>query len=225
MNLEGTLKEYAAQIKKLGKIFFSAATSAGSGILQLIIAIIISGVLLTKSVESYQFTLKFFQRLSGEKNGLRFTTLARSTIRSVAQGVLGVAIIQSILAAIGLYFMGIPGWGLWTMLILVLAVAQLPPILILGPIIAYVFSISETTPAIIFTVYSVIVSICDSFLKPLFLGRGMDTPMLIILLGAIGGMMLSGILGLFVGAIVLALGYELFMAWLDKETPETDETG
>ena len=225
INLEGTLKEYASQIKKLAAVFFSAAAGAGSGILQFIISVIISGVLLTKSTGSYQFTLKFFQRLGGEKNGLLFTTLARSTIRSVAQGVLGVAIIQSVLAAIGLYVMGIPGWGLWTVLILVLAVAQLPPILILGPIIAYVFSVSESTPAIIFTIYSVIVSMSDGFLKPLFLGRGMETPMLIILLGAIGGMMLSGILGLFVGAIVLALGYELFIAWLDKETFETDGTG
>lgn len=221
-NLEGTLKEYTPQIKKLGEIIFSAAAGAGGGILQFVISVIISGVLLTKSTGSYDFTLKFFQRLTDEKNGLVFTTLARATIRSVAQGVLGVAIIQSVLAAIGLYIMGIPGWGLWTILILVLAVAQLPPILVLGPIIAYVFSVSDSTPAIIFTVYSVIVSMSDSFLKPLFLGRGMETPMLVILLGAIGGMMFSGILGLFVGAIVLALGYELFIAWLNKEIPESD---
>jgi predicted PurR-regulated permease PerM len=101
-------------------------------------------------------------------------------------------------------------------MILLLAIAQLPPILVLGFVCAYVFSVAETTPAVIFLVYSIIVSSSDGFLKPLFLGRGMSTPMLVILLGAIGGMMMSGIIGLFVGAIILALGYELFMAWLDK---------
>ncbi len=218
VNLEGTLKQYSVQIKKLVGILLSAAAGAGGGILQFVISVIISGVLLTKAAGSKEFSLKFFQRLGGEKNGLMFTNLTRSTIRSVAQGVLGVAIIQSVLAAIGLYLMGIPGWGFWTVLILIFAVAQLPPLLILGPIIAYVFSVSESTPAIIFAIWSVLVSMSDSFLKPLFLGRGMDTPTLVILLGAIGGMMLSGILGLFVGAIILALGYELFMAWLNKET-------
>ena len=98
-----------------------------------------------------------------------------------------------------------------------LAIAQLPPILVLGIVIAYVFSVADTTPAVIFMIYSLIISGSDSFLKPLFLGRGMETPMLVILLGAIGGMIASGIIGLFVGAIVLALGYELFMAWLNED--------
>jgi len=111
----------------------------------------------------------------------------------------------------------VPAWGLWTMFILVLAIAQLPPILVLGFVCAYVFSVAETTPAVIFLIYSIIISGSDAFLKPLFLGRGMKIPMLVILLGAIGGMMMSGIIGLFVGAIILALGYELFMAWLNKE--------
>ena len=95
--------------------------------------------------------------------------------------------------------------------------AQLPPLLVLVPAIFYVFSVADTTPAVIFTVWSLIVSMSDSFLKPFLLGRGMATPTLVILLGAIGGMMWFGILGLFVGAITLALGYEIFMAWLDKD--------
>jgi len=108
--------------------------------------------------------------------------------------------------------MDVPGWGLWTLLILVLAIAQLPPLLVLGFVIVYVFSAADTTPAVIFMVYALIISASDGFLKPLFLGRGMETPMLVILLGAIGGMILHGIIGLFVGAVALALGYELFMA-------------
>ncbi|SMG63767.1 [weak similarity to] protein belonging to Uncharacterised protein family UPF0118, partial [methanotrophic bacterial endosymbiont of Bathymodiolus sp.] len=109
----------------------------------------------------------------------------------------------------------------WTIIILILAVAQLPPLLVLIPVMVYVFSVADTTPAIIFAIWSIIVSLSDSFLKPLLLGRGMDTPTLVILLGAIGGMMWFGILGLFVGAITLALGYEIFMAWLDKDAEES----
>jgi len=161
-------------------------------------------------------TIKIFTRLTNNELGKDYADLSKLTIRSVAQGVLGVAMIQATLSALGMMVMDVPAWGLWTLLVLVLAIAQLPPIVVLGFVSAYVFSVAETTPAVIFLVYCLIISSSDAFLKPLFLGRGMQTPMLVILLGAIGGMLMSGIIGLFVGAIVLALGYELFMKWLNK---------
>ncbi len=216
-NLEETLKKYEAEVKKVGKSIVSAAAGAAGTILQFVISIIISGILMANAAGAYEVTIKIFSRLTDNKAGESFANLSRDTIRSVAQGVLGVAMIQAVLSAIGMAVMGVPAWGLWTILILVLAIAQLPPILVLGFVCAYVFSVADTTPAVIFLIYSIIVSSSDAFLKPLFLGRGMKIPMLVILLGAIGGMMMSGIIGLFVGAIVLALGYELFMAWLNKE--------
>jgi predicted PurR-regulated permease PerM len=97
-----------------------------------------------------------------------------------------------------------------------MAIVQLPTIIILGPIIVYVFTITTTVPAVIFMIWSLIVGVSDSFLKPLLLGRGLDIPMLVILLGAIGGMILSGIIGLFVGAVALAVGYKLLMVWLNE---------
>ncbi len=84
-------------------------------------------------------------------------------------------------------------------------------------IIIYGFSVAEPLPATLFTVWSVFVGVSDTFLKPLLLGRGMEIPMLVILLGAIGGMVLSGIIGLFIGAVVLAVRYKLFFAWLDQD--------
>ncbi len=222
-NLESTLNTYSTEVKKVGKIIISAAAGAGGTVLQFVLSIIISGIFLATATGGHSAALKISQRLAGETNGKKFSDLTIATIRSVAQGVLGVAVIQAGLAAIGLYFMNVPAWGLWTILVLVFAIAQLPPIIILGPIIAYVFSYADTTPAIIFTIWSIIVSASDGFLKPLFLGRGMSTPMLVILLGAIGGMMLSGIIGLFIGAIVLALGYELFIAWLDNGVAQEEE--
>ena len=162
-------------------------------------------------------SLQFASSLVGDR-GEALTDLAVATIRSVAKGVLGVAIIQALLSAIGLVVMDVPAAGIWTFAVLMLAIMQLPPVIILGPIGIWVFSVAEPVPATIFLVYALIVGASDGFLKPLFLGRGMDIPMLVILLGAIGGMIMSGIIGLFIGAIVLAMGYEILMAWM-----ETDE--
>jgi len=216
-NLETTLKQHSTQVKKLGEAVISAIAGVSGSILQFIFSIIISGVFLANTKSAYDVTVKIASRLTDKEQGLQFTNLATASIRSVAQGVLGIAVIQAILGGTGMYFMDVPGWGLWTVFILILAIAQLPPLLVLLPAIVYVFSVADTTPAVIFTIWSLIVSMSDGVLKPLLLGRGMDTPMLVILLGAIGGMMWFGIIGLFVGAIVLALGYEVFIAWLDED--------
>ena len=223
-NLEQFLERYKPELKKAGQAFIASAASIGGGILQFILSIIVSGILIANADGSYQVTKRIFARLIGPEEGKEYADLAKDTIRSVAQGVLGVAAIQAVLSAIGMAVMGVPAWGLWSAIILVLAIAQLPPILVLGFVVAYVFSVADTTPAVIFLVYCLIVSGSDGFLKPLFLGRGMNTPMLVILLGAIGGMILSGIIGLFVGAIILALGYELFMKWLNDSREATGET-
>ena len=215
-HLDKTLERYHAEIRETAIKLAGAAASIGGGILQFVLSIIISAVLIANAPGSYSVTSRFFSRLINAEHGQEYADLATGTIRSVAQGVLCVAAIQALLSAIGMFVMDVPAWGLWSALILVLAIAQLPPILVLGFVCAYVFSVADTTPAVIFLIYSLIVSASDGFLKPMFLGRGMSTPMLVILLGAIGGMLLSGIIGLFVGAIVLALGYELFMKWLNE---------
>ena len=216
-NLDKMLERYHPEIKEAGAKLVGAAASIGGSILQFVLSIIISGVLVANAAGSYQVTKQVFSRLISAEHGLEYADLTKNTIRSVAQGVLGVAAIQAVFSAIGMIVMSVPGWGLWSAIILVLAIAQLPPILVLGFVMAYVFSVADTTPAVIFAIYCVIISGSDGFLKPMFLGRGMSTPMLVILLGAIGGMILSGIIGLFVGAIILALGYELFMKWLNEE--------
>lgn len=216
-NLEATLNKYSDQLQSLGRHVVSVAGSMAIGILQFVISIIIAGVFLVSAEGGHKTAVKFASSLAGNR-GEALIDLAVATIRSVAKGVLGVAIIQALLAAIGLAVIGVPAPGIWAFAVLILAIVQLPPFIVLGPIAVWVFSVAEPMPATIFAVYAFIVSISDSFLKPLFLGRGMDIPMLVILLGAIGGMIMSGIVGLFLGAIVLALGYTILMAWM-----ETDE--
>lgn len=222
-NLEAALVQFKPQAEAVGKWFLSAAAGAGVGVLMFVVSIIIAGVFLVYARSGSHALETVVGRVLGEKDGKEFVDLASATIRSVAQGVLGVALIQTVLGGIGMMAIGVPYAGVWALLILLLAIVQLPPLLILGPLIVYVFSVEPTVPAVIFMIWSLIVSASDSFLKPLFLGRGMDIPMLVILLGAIGGMILSGIIGLFVGAVVLAVGYTLFIAWLDQDKQDSEE--
>jgi len=212
-NLEEALKQFAPQIKSTAGTLLGSVGGGLVGIFMVIISTGIAGVFLAKAEASSAIAESIITRVAGEK-GMELTNLITATIRGVMQGVVGVAVIQSVLAAIGMVIVGVPAAGLWAVLTLVLAVSQLPPILVLGPVAAYVFSITGTTTAVIFLVWVIFVTASDGFLKPMLMGRGVDIPMLVILLGALGGMMLSGIMGLFTGAVVLAVMYTLFMAWI-----------
>ncbi len=220
-NLTETLLEFKPQLKEYGGKIASAIGGALGAVLMFVISLVIAAIFLSNSEGSVKVYQAISRRLVGEK-GVEWANLSALTIRSVVQGVIGIAIIQSTLALIGLLLIGMPFAWLWAFIVLFLAIIQLPPLLILGPIIAYVFSYAEATPATIFAVYAALVSASDGFLKPLLLGRGVDIPMLVILLGAIGGMILSGILGLFLGAVGLALAYKLFMVWLDHTELEEE---
>ncbi len=207
--------QYSEEIKAFSGKLLAGAAGIGSGVVQLIIALIVAVVFMAKATILHQGSSKLMSRLMNE-NGNRTINTTVAAIRSVAVGVLGIAFIQAVLAGIGLAIAGIPAPGVWAAIVLILAIAQLPAIIILGPIAAYYFTIADTTPAVIFLIFSIIVSTSDAFLKPIFLGRGMSIPMIVILLGAIGGMLLSGIVGLFAGAVVLAIGYELMVDWLNQ---------
>jgi len=220
-NLEGTIRQYSDEVKKAGKWLLGVAAGAGGDLVLFIIAILIAAAFMANAKTIEHFLELLAVRLAGEQ-GRDFAQLGGATVRSVAQGVLGIAVIQSLAAGIGMLLVGVPGAGLWALLVLLLAVMQLPPIIILGPVAAWVFSVADTLPAVLFLGWAIIVSASDAFLKPLFLGRGMDIPMLVILIGAIGGMIGSGIIGLFVGAVVLALSYRLFIAWLTQDATEAD---
>lgn len=216
-NLQSTVERYDDQIRTASLKVLGIITGLGVGILQSILAIIIAGFMLTYAEGGHAKARHLMARVGGER-GADLADLSAATVRSVAQGVLGVALVQALLAAIGMGIAGIPGWGLWTVLVLGLAVVQLPPLLVLLPVAIWAISSQgATTGTIIFAIYALLVSMSDTFLKPLFLGRGLEIPMPVILIGAIGGMMLSGIIGLFVGAVILAIGWKMFKAWLDPD--------
>jgi predicted PurR-regulated permease PerM len=221
-NLAAALSKITPQLKKVGIPLLSTAAGAGVGILKFLVSIIIAGVLLANAVGGGRAARTIAGRLSGEQ-GISAVELAVATVRSVTLGILGVALIQAILAGIGFLVVGVPGAGLWALLVLIFAVVQLPTILILGPMVVYVFATASTATAVVFTIWSLLVGMSDAFLKPLLMGRGVDVPMLVIFIGAIGGFLTSGIIGLFVGAIILALGYKLFFLWLNEQTQPEGE--
>jgi len=221
-NLAAALSKITPELKKVGIPLLSTAAGVGVGMLKFVVSIIIAGVLLANAAGGGRAARAIAKRLTGEQ-GAKSVKIAEATVRSVALGIMGVALIQSLLAGLGFLVVGVPGAGLWALLVLILAVVQLPTILILGPIVIYVFSSSSTVTAVVFAIWSLLVGMSDTLLKPMLMGRGVDVPMLVIFIGAIGGFMASGIIGLFTGAIILALGYNLFLLWLyEKTQPEAE---
>ncbi len=221
-DMRSVLEKYPHQLAAVGKKMLGAAAGVGIGVLQFVISFLIAAVFLMNADVAGINLRKLANRLTSQ-HGEELLEMSSSTIRSVAVGVIGIAFIQALLGGLGMMFAGVPAAGLLAIVILVIAIAQLPPLLVLGPVAFYVFSAESTTVAMVFLIWSIMVSFSDMLLKPLFLGRGVDVPMLVILLGAIGGMITSGIVGLFVGAIVLALGYKLLVVWLNVADPLSEE--
>jgi predicted PurR-regulated permease PerM len=218
-NLEKVLTTYEDQVVKLGKWLMSTTVGIGAGILQFILSIIIAGVLLaTKGTDD--FTRKMFRKLVG-KRGDEFSELCDKTVKNVTKGILGVAFIQSLLLGILFMLAGVPFAAVWAVLVLILGIIQLPPTLISLPIIIYLYSAISPTMATVWGILIILASLSDNILKPILLGKGAPVPMLVIFLGAIGGFILQGFIGLFTGAIILSLGYELFMTWLN----DTEDDG
>lgn len=213
-NITAALRSFAPQIKSIVPGLLSASAGIGLTVLQFALSIIVAGALLANSRGGAGAAHSLANRIFGDK-GPEFEQLVGSTIRSVTMGILGVALIQSVLAALGFLVAGLPGAGLWAVVFLVAALLQVGT-LVLIPAVIYVFATSSVTKAVIFMVWCLIVALIDNAVKPLLLGRGVAVPIAVVFLGAIGGFVAMGLIGLFVGAIVLSVGYKLFIAWLAR---------
>jgi CheY-like chemotaxis protein len=205
------------QLKAVASWVLEHGASAGFGLVLFALSIVLAGVLLASAEPATDAARRVAERLVPGR-GAEFVALAGDTVQSVTRGILGTAFIQAFLAGVGLLAVGVPAAGLWALLVLLLAVVQLPPLLVLVPIIVWVFASSSTGVAVVFAIWTIAVGLCDSVLKPLLLGRGSEVPMVVIFIGAIGGFMRAGIIGLFVGAVVLAVGHALFKWWLQNES-------
>ena len=215
VNVDAALAEITPQIAAFGRWLLSTVAELGLGVLQFILAIIIAGVFLANAQGGGHAARAIAMRFAGER-GADYADLGQATVRSVARGILGVAVIQSLLAGLGFLAVGVPAAGLLALVCLLLAVVQIGPAVVLIGTVIYVFSTADTFTAVIFLIWSIFVGLIDNVLKPVLLGRGVKVPMVVIFVGAIGGFLASGIIGLFVGAVVLALSFTLFKAWLTE---------
>jgi predicted PurR-regulated permease PerM len=212
-NLSSFMAEYRPQLKSVGEWIISSAGRAGLGLLQFVFSIVIAGFFLANGESGRNYAKKVGDRLAGEK-GLAMIHDAETTIRNVGKGIIGVALIQSVLAGAGFFAAGIPGAALWALMCLFLGVIQIGILPVVIPVVIFAFYSMSTTAATIFLIWMILISPLDNILKPIFLGRGAPVPMLVVFLGAIGGFISFGIIGLFLGAVLLSLGYQLFLLWL-----------
>jgi len=210
--VKGFIPQISGWIEKL----LGALASTGLGVVQFAASIIIAGILLVFFREGTDSGRKVFQKIAGER-GQEFMEITMQTIRNVATGVIGVAIIQSVLIGLGMIITGIPMAAVWIIVVLIMAIAQIPVFLFLIPLIIYLFAFMDPLPAVLWTLYFLVMGLLDNILKPLIMGKGSDVPMLVIFLGAIGGFMAFGFIGLFLGSIILSLAYKLYVTWISVE--------
>jgi predicted PurR-regulated permease PerM len=214
-NLSAALQQFNPQLEALRGIVLGIAGGAASATLQIFGSIIIAGVFLGAAESCLAATREIINSLVGARGPLVLTE-SETTIRSVARGVLGVAIMESMLVAIGLMVAGVPAVGFWTFLVLVLSIVQVPPLISLIPLVIYSLATATAFGSTVFIICGVLAVAIDTIVKPMLLGRTADAPMLVILIGAIGGMLLWGIAGLFVGSVILVWSWEAMSFWIMK---------
>jgi len=222
-DLPALVEKNKPQLANFSKHLLLIAASTAGAALKFLGSLVIAGIMMAYGRSGSLAMQQIISRLAGSAAGLRLHSLSAATIRSVATGVIGVAFIQAILLGIGFIWADVPAAGILTVVALLFGIAQLPTAVVSLPVIGYLWWAGDSTIAnVMFTIYLLAASGADNFLKPVLLGRGVDAPMPVILLGALGGMISSGIIGLFIGAVLLAVGYQIFMGWVAQGDDTTE---
>jgi predicted PurR-regulated permease PerM len=213
-----TLTPYASQA---GRWLASRAGDAGSVLVQSMLTVVIAAVLYAQGDATADGVLRFFERLGGDR-GVRAVVLAAQATRSIALGVVVTAIAQSVLGGIGLLVAGVPFAGLLTIVMFMLCIAQVGPTVVLLPAVIWMYATGETGRATMLLVFLIVAGTMDNFLRPFLIKRGADLPLLLIFAGVIGGLISIGLVGIFVGPVVLAVTYRLLEEWV-REGPTGDD--
>jgi len=226
-DLPAYIRENKPQLEKLAVQGLGAAASTAGSIALFLASLVVAAIMMTYGDSGIRAMERIFSRFTDVHRGGRLQRLSTATIRSVATGVIGVAFIQALLLGVGFMMAGIPAAGILAFIVMLIGIVQLPAVIVTLPAIAYLWSAGDgsTTSNAIWTVYLIVAGMVDGVLKPLLLGRGVDAPMPVILIGALGGMVWSGIIGLFLGAVLLAVGYQIFMEWVDNTSAAESTSG
>jgi predicted PurR-regulated permease PerM len=227
-DLPSLVQSMQPKLGELARGALSFVAGIGGALLQFLFAFIIAGIVMAWGRSSDRAARAIFRRVAGDARGAEFAKLSTATIRAVAVGVIGIAFIQAILIGLCLLIAGVPWAGVLAFTALVLGIAQVPALIVTLPAIAYIWWSGDygNVAAIAYTALLLVAGMIDNILKPLLLGRGVEAPMPVILIGALGGMAAAGILGMFIGATLFALAYQIFMGWVaddpDEEVPPQD---
>lgn len=212
-NFETALQRYGPRLMDAGTLALDKLAGIGFGLLLFAAAVLIAGFLYGPGLRFAEDGRRFARRIAGER-GAGFVDLAGATIRSISRGVIGMSLLQAIYAGVVLALFGVPGAGLIAFVLLLFCIVQVGPMLVIVPTVLWAFSAMEVGTAIALAVALVPLVLIDNLLKPIVMARGLRTPMLVILIGVIGGTISYGLIGLFVGPIVLSVLYELAIAWV-----------
>lgn len=221
VNFTDALAKIDPVLKPLSSRLLIVASSAGLSLVKFIIAVIIAGFLFKPGPSMVRSAGVIFRRLATE-HGDEYVELVGITIRNLARGVIGVALLQALLAGIGLIVAGVPAAGLISLSVLILAIIQVGSAIVIIPLVIWSFFAMDTFAAALFSAYMVPVGLIDNFLRPLIMARGLKTPMIVLLIGLLGGVWIHGLIGLFVGPIVLAIGWELLGIWVWQRTGDRE---
>jgi len=199
-----------------GKIlgwFLSQAGGVGIIMVQFLLTVIIAAILYSKGEVAAAGVIRLARRL-GNDSGEDIARLAAQTIKGVALGVVGTALVQALLGGLGLAIAGVPAAAMLTAVIFILCIAQLPSGIVLVPAVVWLYYNGETTWGTVLLIFTVFISAVDNILRPLLIRMGADLPLLLIFAGVIGGLVSFGIVGLFIGPVVLAVTFRLLEVWV-----------
>jgi len=212
---QGVMSRLAPHAAAGAQWVLDALGSAGILAVQLMLTIVITVIMYAQGEAARSGLIRFGRRLAGQR-GEGVIVLAGQAIRGVALGVVVTALAQTAAAGAGLLAAGIPFAGLLTGVVLLLCIAQVGPLLVLVPAVIWLFWTDQTGWGIALAVWTAIVGVMDNFLRPVLIRRGADLPLLLIFAGVLGGLFAFGIVGLFVGPVVLAVTYTLLKDWINE---------
>ena len=212
------LVEAGPYVGTVTKYFVSAVGSLGTFFVQLLLTIVVASILYANGDSAAAMVRRFGYRLAGER-GEDVVRLAGQAIRGVALGVVVTAVLQSLLSGVALAVAGVPFAGILTAVTFMLCIIQIGPALVLLPAIGWLYYTDATGRMAFLLIGTILILSLDNVLRPLLIRRGADLPLLLILVGVIGGLMAFGLIGVFVGPAMLAVTYTLLQAWLGEDAP------
>lgn len=212
-NLRAFLNQVAPQLKPVAGTMLGLVGDAGVGTVKFLLAVALAGFLFPAGLRLAEGSRRFLSRVVAERSQ-DFLGLAGATIRSVAQGVIGIAVAQGLVIGIILKLADVPRAGLLAFLVMMLGILQIGSAIIVIPVLIWLWATKTAGIALLITLCLLPASLADNVLKPIVMGRGLNTPALVIFMGVIGGTLAHGIVGLFIGPIILAVVWELLTAWV-----------